>query len=116
MHKSNAVELLKTLVPLLTCPFERGLCCSRADHGEANPDTGWRGTRNPRREGGGVSGPGGVRILSPQGKHLGIIIGPEHPHNFAWGDDDGKTLYLCAQTGSLPHPIEHPWDTAAMSL
>jgi len=22
----------------------------------------------------------------------------EHPHNLAWGDDDGKTLYLAAQT------------------
>ena len=46
-----------------------------------------------------VSGPGGIWILSPDGKHLGTIAGPEHPHNFAWGDDDGKTLYLCAQTG-----------------
>ena len=46
-----------------------------------------------------VSGPGGVWILSPEGKHLGTISGPEHPHNFAWGDDDGKALYLCAQTG-----------------
>jgi len=46
-----------------------------------------------------VSGPGGLWILSPAGKHLGTIIGPEHPHNFAWGDDDGKTLYLCARTG-----------------
>jgi gluconolactonase len=46
-----------------------------------------------------VSGPGGIWILSPEGKHLGTISGPEHPHNFAWGDDDGKTLYLCAQTG-----------------
>ncbi|MGA7934542.1 MAG: SMP-30/gluconolactonase/LRE family protein [Kovacikia sp.] len=45
-----------------------------------------------------VSGPGGLWILSPQGKHLGTIIGPEHPHNFAWGDEDGKTLYLAAQT------------------
>ena len=46
-----------------------------------------------------VSGPGGVWILSPERKHLGTITGPEHPHNFAWGGDDGKTLYLCAQTG-----------------
>jgi gluconolactonase len=46
-----------------------------------------------------VSGPGGLWIISPEGKHLGTIIGPEHPHNFAWGDDDGKTLYLCARTG-----------------
>ena len=46
-----------------------------------------------------VSGPGGLWIISPQGKNLGTIAGPEHPHNFAWGDDDGKTLYLCARTG-----------------
>src|SRR5437016_2009147 len=46
-----------------------------------------------------VSGPGGLWILSPQGKHLGTIIAPKHPHNFAWGDADGKTLYLCARSG-----------------
>jgi gluconolactonase len=46
-----------------------------------------------------VSGPGGVWILSPDGKHLGTIKGPEHPHNMAWGGEDGKTLYLAAQTG-----------------
>ena len=46
-----------------------------------------------------VSGPGGLWIISPEGKHLGTVFGPEHPHNMAWGDDDGKTLYLCAKTG-----------------
>ena len=46
-----------------------------------------------------VSGPSGLWIISPEGKHLGTIVGPEHPHNFAWGDDDGKTLYLCAKKG-----------------
>jgi gluconolactonase len=46
-----------------------------------------------------VSGPGGLWILSPEGKHLGTIVGPEHPHNLAWGGDDGRTLYLTAQTG-----------------
>jgi gluconolactonase len=46
-----------------------------------------------------LSGPGGLWIISPAGEHLGTIIGPEHPHNMAWGDEDGKTLYLCAQTG-----------------
>jgi gluconolactonase len=45
-----------------------------------------------------VSGPGGLWILSPQGKHLGTIVPPMHPHNFAWGDD-GRTLYLCARGG-----------------
>ncbi len=46
-----------------------------------------------------VSGPGGLWIISPEGKHLGTIIAPKHPHNFAWGDEDGKTLYLCARSG-----------------
>jgi gluconolactonase len=46
-----------------------------------------------------VSGPGGLWILSPEGTHLGTIVGPEHPHNLAWGDADGRTLYLTAQTG-----------------
>ena len=43
-----------------------------------------------------VSGPGGLWIISPEGKHLGTVIAPRHPHNMAWGDD-GKTLYLTAQ-------------------
>ncbi|HTY41234.1 MAG TPA: SMP-30/gluconolactonase/LRE family protein [Thermoanaerobaculia bacterium] len=46
-----------------------------------------------------VSGPGGLWVLSPEGRHLGTIVGPKHPHNMAWGDADGKTLYLCAQSG-----------------
>jgi len=46
-----------------------------------------------------VSGPGGLWILSAEGKHLGTIIAPKHPHNLAWGDEDGRTLYLCAQSG-----------------
>jgi gluconolactonase len=46
-----------------------------------------------------VSAPGGLQILSPEGKHLGTIHTPQHVHNMAWGDDDGKTLYLCARSG-----------------
>lgn len=46
-----------------------------------------------------LSGPGGLWIVSPEGKHLGTIVGPEHPHNLAWGGEDHKTLYLAAQTG-----------------
>jgi gluconolactonase len=44
-----------------------------------------------------VSGPGGLWILSPDGKHLGTIVTPEHPHNFAWGDD-GRSLYVTARS------------------
>jgi gluconolactonase len=45
-----------------------------------------------------VSGPGGLWILSPEGRHLGTIRMPELPANFAWGDDDGRSLYLTART------------------
>lgn len=44
-------------------------------------------------------GPGGLWIISPEGKQLGLLKGPEDPHNMAWGDDDGKALYITALTG-----------------
>src|SRR5215213_3378193 len=46
-----------------------------------------------------VSAPGGLWVISQAGKHLGTIITPRHAHNMAWGDADGKTLYLCARSG-----------------
>ena len=46
-----------------------------------------------------VSGPGGLWLLTPAGKHLGTIRAPELPANFAFGDDDGRTLYMTARTG-----------------
>jgi len=46
-----------------------------------------------------VSGPGGVWVISPEGKHIGQIVAPELPANFAWGDSDRKTLYMTARTG-----------------
>jgi gluconolactonase len=46
-----------------------------------------------------ISGPKGLRIFSPGGTELGTITLPEHPHNFAWGDADGRTLYLTARSG-----------------
>jgi gluconolactonase len=35
------------------------------------------------------SGPGGIWIVSPEGKHLGTILTPERLSNLAWGDQDG---------------------------
>ena len=46
-----------------------------------------------------AAGPEGIWILSPEGKHLGIIKATEVPANFAWGDDDGRTMYITARTG-----------------
>jgi len=45
-----------------------------------------------------VSGPGGIWILSPQALHLGTLRGPRLPANFAWGDEDGRSLYLTARS------------------
>jgi len=45
-----------------------------------------------------VSAPGGVWILSPEARLLGKIVTPERPANMAWGDEDGKTLYLTAHS------------------
>ena len=46
-----------------------------------------------------VTGPDGIWILSPEGKHLGTIVPPEHANNVGWGGDDRKTLYICTRTG-----------------
>ena len=45
-----------------------------------------------------VSAPGGLWIISPEGKTLGTVIAPKHPHN-SLGDDDGKTRTLRARSG-----------------
>ncbi len=45
-----------------------------------------------------ATGPGGVWVLDPTGKHLGTIQPNEVPANVAWGND-GRTLYMTARTG-----------------
>ena len=52
-----------------------------------------------------VSGPGGLWILSSKGRHLGTVIGPRPIHNFAWGGDDGKTLYITARNTLYRMPL-----------
>ncbi len=44
------------------------------------------------------SGPGGLLIITPEGKHLGTIHAPEKAINVAFGDADRKTLYIAAHT------------------
>lgn len=70
-----------------------------ADLTAAPGDEGIDGVKVDRRGNVYVSGPGGLWIFSPDGRHLGTIVAPEHPHNMAWGDDDGRGLYLTARTG-----------------
>jgi gluconolactonase len=42
--------------------------------------------------------PGGVYIISPEGKHLGTIKMPEKTANLNWGGADARTLYIAAST------------------
>lgn len=42
-----------------------------------------------------ATGPGGILIFNPQGKHLGTIRTGQATGNCAWGDD-GSTLYIMA--------------------
>jgi gluconolactonase len=44
-----------------------------------------------------ATGPGGVWILTPEGKHLGTIRHPEGGANLAFGDADGKGLYIATR-------------------
>jgi gluconolactonase len=45
-----------------------------------------------------TTGPGGVRIISPQGKVLGQLVVPEIVANVGFAED-GKTVYLTGSTG-----------------
>jgi gluconolactonase len=42
-----------------------------------------------------ATGPGGVHVFSPEGKHLGSILTGVKTANVGWGDD-GSVLYICA--------------------
>jgi sugar lactone lactonase YvrE len=45
-----------------------------------------------------VTGPGGVWVFDANGGRLGVIPTPEPPAACAFGDADGKTLYITART------------------
>jgi gluconolactonase len=44
------------------------------------------------------SGPGGIWVISPEGKLLGKILTPELVANHTFGDPDHKTLYIVARS------------------
>ncbi len=45
------------------------------------------------------TGAGGIWVITPEGKHLGTLVFPEQAANLAFGDADGKSLYVTARTG-----------------
>ncbi|WP_209332539.1 SMP-30/gluconolactonase/LRE family protein [Lunatimonas salinarum] len=55
-----------------------------------------------------ATGPGGVLVITPQGKHLGTILFPEVPANLTFGGEDGRTLYVTARTGLYAVKVKIP--------
>jgi gluconolactonase len=47
------------------------------------------------------SGPGGVWIISPDGKHLGTILTPDRISNLSFGGSDGRTLFLTGRASVM---------------
>jgi len=45
------------------------------------------------------AGPGGIWIISPEGKPLGIILVPGRTSNVAWAGPDRKTIYITGSEG-----------------
>ena len=52
------------------------------------------------------TGPGGIWIISPDGKHLGTIWETHRPANLAFGGPDGKTLYITSRPGLFRIPLK----------
>jgi sugar lactone lactonase YvrE len=45
-----------------------------------------------------LAGPGGIWVIDANGGRLGVIATPETPSSSAFGDADGRTLYIAAET------------------
>ncbi len=65
-----------------------------SDHRNGAPD----GMKIDRQGNVYSAGPGGITILSPEGKLLGTLLIPERTSNVAWGGADRTTLYITAST------------------
>ena len=44
------------------------------------------------------TGPAGIWVMNPTGKHIGTILSENVPINMNWGDDDWSTLYFTGLT------------------
>jgi gluconolactonase len=54
------------------------------------------------------TGPRGVWIFDAEGNHLGTIVTPETAANCAWGDDDGRGLYITAVNSIYKIRVNNP--------
>jgi len=53
-------------------------------------------------------GPGGIHVFAPDATCLGVIHVPERTANFAWGDDDLRSLYITASTSVYRMRVQVP--------
>lgn len=54
------------------------------------------------------TGPGGIHVFDGEGDCLGVIPTPEKAANFAWGDDDLRSLYITAITSLYKVRVKVP--------
>ncbi len=54
------------------------------------------------------TGPGGIWVIAPDGKRVGIIQWPEQAVNFAFGGPDMRTLLCCAHTSVYTLRVKVP--------
>jgi gluconolactonase len=52
------------------------------------------------------TGPGGIWVISPMGKHIGTILTPQNTTNFTFGDDDAKALYITGRSFLARFPVK----------
>jgi gluconolactonase len=43
-------------------------------------------------------GPGGIWVINPQGRQIGLIVPPENAPGFTFGDPDRKSIYMAASS------------------
>jgi len=60
------------------------------------------------------TGPGGIWVMAPDGKRIGIIRWPEQAVNVAFGGPDLRTVLCCAHTSVYTLRVKvpgnpHPW-------
>jgi len=53
-------------------------------------------------------GPGGIHIFDSEGARLGVILVPENVANFAWGEDDLRSLLITASSSLYRVRVEIP--------
>lgn len=85
--------------------------CETSGEGEGAPD----GMKIDSQENLYTTGPGGIHVFSADATCLGVILVPEGTANFAFGDDDLKSLFITASTSLYRTRVKVPGHTLFMA-